>query len=118
FAVLRALGTPPRQIASVLAWEQILVYATAQTLGVVFGAVLVGTIVPALVFTGVPSYTTDLSSGEFYALQHLLPGQVVVPLGLLVVFGVLMLICAGAIGMMARIVSRPSISQTLRLNAD
>ncbi len=118
FAVLRALGTTPRQIASVLTWEQTIVYTTAILLGAFFGAILAATIVPALVFTGVPNYTADINSGEFYALQHLLPIQVIVPLVLVIVFVALVAICVGAIAMMARVVSKPSVSQTLRLNAD
>lgn len=118
FAVLRALGTSPGQLASILAWEQVIVYATAIVLGAAFGAALAGTMVPALIFTGSPNYTSDTSSGEFYTLQHLLPTQVVIPGLLVLVFVALVVICAGAIWTMARVVSRPSISQTLRLNAD
>jgi hypothetical protein len=118
FAVLRALGTAPSQLAGVLTWEQVVIYTTAIALGAVFGALLAATIVPALVFTGVTSYTTDTSSGQFYTLQHILPIQVVVPGLLIVVFVALVVICAGAIWMMARVASRPSIGQTLRLNAD
>jgi ABC-type antimicrobial peptide transport system permease subunit len=118
FAVLRALGTMPRQIASVLTWEQTIIYATAIALGAIFGAILAVAIVPSLVFTGVPTYTVDISSGEFYALQHLLPVEIVVPLLLIGVFVALVLICVFAIVMMARVVSSPSLSQTLRLNAD
>ncbi|HLV98220.1 MAG TPA: FtsX-like permease family protein [Ktedonobacterales bacterium] len=118
FAVLRALGTAPSQLAGVLTWEQVVIYTTAIALGAVFGALLAATIVPALVFTGVTSYTADTTSGLFYTLQHILPIQVVVPGLLVVVFAALVVICAGAIWMMARVASRPSISQTLRLNAD
>ncbi len=118
FAVLRALGTTPGQLASILTWEQIIVYATALVLGAAFGAVLAGTMVPALVFTGAPSGTSDPSSSEFYTLQHLLPTQIVVPSLLVLVFAALVVICALAIGLMARVVSRPSLGQTLRLNAD
>src|SRR5262249_51197119 len=105
-------------IARVLTWEQMVVYTTAITLGMGFGALLAVTIVPALVFTGVPSYAADLSSGEFYAIQHVLPTEVVVPLSLVLVFVGVMVICVVAIGMMARVASKPSISQTLRLNDD
>ncbi len=118
FAVLRAIGSTPRQVASVLAWEQVIVYTTAIVLGAAFGALLTATIVPALVFTGVPSYTADINSGEFYVLQHILPVQVVVPGLLVAVFVALVVICVVAIGMMARVASKPSLSQTLRLNAD
>ncbi len=118
FAVLRALGTTPGQLASILTWEQVIVYATALVLGAAFGAVLAGTMVPALVFTGASNDTSDLSSSEFYTLQHLLPTQIVVPGLLVVVFAALVVICALAIGLMAQVVSRPSLGQTLRLNAD
>jgi ABC-type antimicrobial peptide transport system permease subunit len=118
FAVLRAIGSTPRQVASVLAWEQVIVYTTAIVLGAFFGAILAATIVPALVFTGIPSYTADINSGEFYVLQHILPVQVVVPNLLVAVFAALVIICVVAIGMMARVASKPSLGQTLRLNAD
>jgi hypothetical protein len=118
FALLRALGSAPRQIASVLTWEQAVVYTTAIVLGACFGALLAVTIVPALVFTGVSNYSSALSSGEFYTIQHVLPIQIVVPLALVIIFVALVIICMVAIGMMARVASRPSISQTLRLNAD
>ncbi|HXR66657.1 MAG TPA: FtsX-like permease family protein [Ktedonobacteraceae bacterium] len=36
FAALRALGTTPRQIASTLAWEQVVVYSAAMLLGCLF----------------------------------------------------------------------------------
>lgn len=118
FAVLRALGTTPRQLASVLTWEQTIVYTTAIALGALFGAGLSGTIVPALVFTGLPNYTSDVSSGEFYVQQHTLPTQIIVPGLLLLVFVALVVICVLAVGLMTRVVSRPSLGQTLRLNAD
>ncbi len=118
FAVLRALGTTPGQLASMLTWEQGIVYATAIVLGAAFGAVLVGTMVPALVFTGAPNDASTTISGTFYNLQQLLPTQIVVPNLLVVVFAALVVICALAIGLMARVVSRPSLGQTLRLNAD
>ncbi|HEY7357422.1 MAG TPA: FtsX-like permease family protein, partial [Ktedonobacterales bacterium] len=118
FAVLRALGTTPGQLASVLTWEQVIVYATAIVLGACLGAGLSGAIVPALIFTGLPNYMGNTSSGEFYALQHLLPSQIVVPGLLILVFVALVVICALAIGLMARVISRPALGQTLRLNAD
>jgi hypothetical protein len=118
FAVLRALGTTPGQLASMLTWEQGIVYATAIVLGAAFGAVLAGTMVPALVFTGAQNETSTQSFDSFYSLQQLLPAQIVVPNLLLLVFVALVVICATAIGLMARVVSRPSLGQTLRLNAD
>jgi hypothetical protein len=118
FALLRALGSAPRQIALVLTWEQTIIYATAIALGALFGALLAATIVPALIFTGVPNYNSALSTGEFYTIQHVLPTQVIVPPSLGIIFAALVIICAGAIAMMARQAFASSISQTLRLNAD
>lgn len=119
FVVLRALGSAPRQIARVLIWEQGIVYAAAILLGVLFGAVLIATVIPSLVFIGVPPNTGQaISSGEFFTIQHVLPTQIILPLSLGIVFAALIGICVVALWMMARVVSQPSISQTLRLNED
>jgi putative ABC transport system permease protein len=119
FVILRALGSAPRQIARVLIWEQGIVYAAAILLGVLFGGVLIATVIPSLVFIGVPPGTGQaISSGEFFTIQHVLPTQIVLPLSLGIVFAALIAICVIALWMMARVVSQPSISQTLRLNED
>jgi putative ABC transport system permease protein len=118
FAVLRALGMEPREIARVFAWEQGLIYAGALLLGLAFGVLLVASMVPALAFVGSPSYGSALSSGEFYVLQHVLPTQIVLPLSLGLVLGVLIALGGSALWMMAWMVSRPALAQTLRLNED
>lgn len=118
FAMLRALGTTPRQLASILSWEQFIIYITALALGALFGALLTVTIVPGLVFTGLTSYTVSISSGAFYALQHLLPTQVVVPGLLVIALVALGIMGVMALGLMARVASKPVISQALRLNPD
>lgn len=118
FAVLRALGMEPREIARVFAWEQGITYAGALLLGLLFGALLVATMVPALAFVGSPSYGAALSSGAFYVLQHVLPTQIVLPLSLGLVLGVLAALGGSALWMMAWMVSRPALAQTLRLNED
>lgn len=117
FALLRALGSTPRQIASTLAWEQGIVYTVAIALGSIFGAALVITVAPGLIFTSPPT-NNNISSDEFYVIQHVLPTQIIVPATLGIAFAALVIICAIALAMMARIVSTPSISQTLRLNED
>ncbi|HEY7125932.1 MAG TPA: FtsX-like permease family protein [Ktedonobacterales bacterium] len=117
FAVLRALGSTPRQIAGVLSWEQGIVYTVAIALGLIFGAALVLTLAPRLIFTTPPTGST-IGSGEFYVIQHLLPIQIVVPSTLNIAFAILVIICTIALVMMARIVSKPSISMTLQLNED
>jgi putative ABC transport system permease protein len=118
FVVLRALGSAPGQIARVLIWEQGIIYATAIGLGIVFGAILVLSVVPALVFVGAPGNGAAISSGEFYTIQHVLPVQIVLPASLWLIVAALVVISAAALWMMARVVSKPSLSQTLRLSED
>ena len=118
FALLRALGSTPRQLASTLAWEQGIVYTVAIVLGSIFGAALVMLVAPGLIFTSPPTTTNNTSSDEFYIIQHVLPTQIIVPATLGIAFAALVIICAIALAMMARIVSTPSISQSLRLNED
>ncbi|MFL5625350.1 MAG: FtsX-like permease family protein [Ktedonobacteraceae bacterium] len=117
FAVLRALGSNQKQIASVLLWEQAIVYATAILLGMLFGVLLSALALPALVFTSVGG-NTQINNGEFYVMQSVPAIQVVIPLSLWITLPVLIVVCIIALGMMVRIVSRPSIGQMLRLNED
>ncbi len=117
FAVLRALGGSRRQLASVLLWEQGIIYATALALGALFGVLLSLLALPTLIFTSVGS-GAPVSTGEFYLLQSEPPVQVVIPWTLWLALAILVIVCAIAIWMMVRIVSRPSLGQTLRLNED
>ncbi len=105
FAVLRALGTSPRQVASVLTWEQALVYIVGVFLGIAFGLLLANTVSPTLI-------------ANSSSLQETIPTQLVIPLSLIVALVAVVAIFVLALGMMVRIVSRPSMSQTLRLNED
>ncbi len=117
FAVLRALGTTPRQVASVLTWEQIVVYLTAIVIGIIFGALLSITIIPALIFTSTPlSGATSTISGS--ASPHVLPAQIILPPSLGVALVIFIGICIVALGLMVSIVSRPSMGQALRINED
>ena len=120
FAILRAIGATPRQVASTLTWEMAIIYATAIVLGVVFGTIFSLLVIPGLVFTSVaPSgITSQVSSGTFYGLQGIPPIQIIIPGSLGIALIALILICILTLTMMVRIVSRPSISQTLRLNED
>ncbi len=120
FAVLRALGATPRQVASLLTWEQGVVYSTALLLGCLLGWWLSFTLVPTLVFTNLPTSgaMSTMGSDEFYTLQQIIAPHIVVPASLDIIFVLLVLICLIALGMMARVVLRPSMSQTLRLNED
>ncbi len=120
FAILRALGTSPAQVASVLTWEQGIIYITALVLGILFGTLLSFITIPALVFSSVPTNgpTSGTNNGEFYALQHILPVHIVVPLSLIVALVVLVVICLVTLSMMVRVVTKPELSQALRLNED
>lgn len=117
FALLRALGSPPIQLARILLWEQGIVYSAALALGIILGGLLALAVVPALVFSSIPQ-ARDITSSEFYVIQRVLPAQIVIPPSLLIAFALLIILCMIALSMMARIVSKPSISQTLRLNED
>lgn len=120
FAVMRALGTAPTQITSVLLWEQVVIYATALFLGIIFGAILSATAVPTLAFTSLSAggVLSSLSSDEFYIFQRIIPAQVVIPPSLGLAFAALVAICVVALWIMASVTLRPSMSQTLRLNED
>lgn len=103
FVVLRALGMPPRQVASVLLWEQILVYSLGLVLGIAFGLLLSNTVVATLVFRDT---------------QNALPVHIVIPTTLIIALLCVIAIFVVALGMMVYIVSKPSMGQTLRLNED
>ncbi len=111
FAVARALGMEPRQIAAVLLWEQVFVYILALLLGLVLGAILT-------IFVGPTVGALPVGSGLDIGF-NVPPIQLVIPYAqILPVLGVVTLICLAALLLMARIVSRPSLGQTLRLNED
>lgn len=105
FAVLRALGTSPRQVAGVLIWEQGLIYLAGLLLGTGFGLLLAVTVIPPLI-----ANTANLQSG--------LSAQLVLPLSLIGALPALIVVFTLALYLMVRVVSRPSLSQTLRLNED
>ncbi|HLI70423.1 MAG TPA: FtsX-like permease family protein [Ktedonobacteraceae bacterium] len=115
FAVLRALGSSPGQLMGVLSWEQGVVYALMLTLGVLYGVLLSIMALPSLILTSIV-----LPGGSSaFSFQSDLPAiQIVIPPLLILVLALLLAVCVLALGLMARVVSRPSISQTLRLNAD
>lgn len=117
FAVMRALGTAPGQIAGVLTYEQIIVYATAIGLGVAFGLLLSFLVLPAFIFTS--SINAVGGTGVFYVAQNVPPVLMTIP-GVLIALavGILLAVCVVALGMMVCIVSRPALNSTLRLNSD
>jgi ABC-type antimicrobial peptide transport system permease subunit len=120
FVVLRALGTSLRGISSVFLWEQGIVYASALLLGALFGALLVVTLVPALLFTSIPPGEGVVNGNiiNFAALQHIIPIEVVFPPALAIAALVFIAICAAALGMMVVLAVRRSMGQELRLSDD
>jgi len=120
FAVLRALGTSQQQAVSVLTWEQGITYIASIVLGIAFGTLFSATTIPLLVFSSVSNneITSESGSNQFYALQHLIPVQITVPISLVLAFAILIIICVVALGMMIHVVTRPALGQMLRLNED
>lgn len=113
FAVLRALGTTPSQLRSMLIWEQVIVYITGAVLGVVLGAVLSLSALPLLIFAELAT------GGNFQNVPNVPPAQVIVPgPTLLLALGVLTAICVLALILTMSALARLSLGQTLRLNED
>jgi hypothetical protein len=113
FAVLRALGSTPRQIRGMLAWEQIIVYAAGLVLGVVLGWVLSLTALPLLIFVELAT------GGNFDNVPNVPPAHVIVPTATLALaLGGLVAICVLALILTMGALARLSLGQTLRLNED
>lgn len=114
FAVLRALGMGPRQIAAVLAWEQGFIYLLALLLGIALSAMLSIFVAPTVAVLTIQH--GDIGNG---GAPNVPPVGITLPYPqLLLILGALVVICLAALLFMARIVSRPAISQTMRLNED
>lgn len=121
FAVLRALGSTSRQIASVIGLEQGIIYATSIILGIVFGLLFSFIVLPTFIFTTIVANASQgqVTTGEFYVVQNVPSIQLIIPyLALIIALMVLVAICVIALSGMVRIASRPLISQVLRLDED
>lgn len=113
FAVLRALGTTPSQLRSMLVWEQVIVYITGAVLGVVLGAILSLNALPMLIFAELAT------EGDFQIVPNVPPARVIVPgPTLALAFGALIVICVLALILTMSALARLSLGQTLRLNED
>jgi ABC-type lipoprotein release transport system permease subunit len=115
FAILRALGMAPPQVGAVLLWEQGFIYLLALALGIGLGMMTTVFVVPTISFIGQasPGSVVDNRIVGVPAFQATLP---MLQFGLML--ATIVLICIVALILMARIVSRPGISQRLRLNED
>jgi ABC-type antimicrobial peptide transport system permease subunit len=117
FAVLRALGTTPRQTMRILLWEQGIVYASALALGIALGGLLEQAVLPTLVFASLVSSTSF--NGRLNPIIDVPPVHTVVPGGALAaLLSALIAACALALGLMIAVIARASLAQSLRLNED
>ena len=111
FAVARALGMAPRQIAALLLWEQGIIYGLAVLLGLLLSAMLMLFVAPTVV-----ALTIQHGHAWNGGAPNVPPIQLVIPyMQLFLLLGGFVFICVIALLLMARIISRPSISQILRL---
>ncbi len=114
FAVLRALGTTPRQLRGMIVWEQVIIYIASIALGSVVGFLLSTTALPLLVFADFATRNNfDVLILEVPPVRVIVPG---VTLG--AAFGTLVMICLLALVITMSAASRLSLGQTLRLNED
>jgi ABC-type antimicrobial peptide transport system permease subunit len=115
FALLRALGTEPRQLTNVLLFEQGIIYFLSVVVGVTVGIVLSILVLPVLV---IANGIADPSTFDPSKL-NVPPVHAIYPLPLLgLALGILVAICLLSILLMTSVVARASIGQTLRLNED
>ena len=113
FAIMRALGMAPRQVAAVVLWEQGFVYILALLLGTGLGAILTIFAAPAVSLLDLTGPSSQYNPYDVPPVQAIIPY-----LQLSLLLGVLVMICLVALLLITRIVSRPSLSQALRLNED
>jgi FtsX-like permease family len=115
FAVLRALGTTPRQILALLLWEQGIVYVSALGLGLLLGLLLAQAALPALIFTSALARTNNYGGPPI----DVPPAQTILPVGQMAfVLGGIALACVIALTLTTLILSRASLAEALRLNQD
>lgn len=114
FAVLRAVGTTPRQLRGMLVWEQAIIYASSLVLGAGVGFLLSLNALPLLVFADLVTHS-DVSN----TLLGIPQAHVVVPGSTLAAAcGSLVVICVLALAITLLAASRLSLGETLRLNED
>ena len=121
FAILRALGSTPREIIAILTWEQSIIYAASIVLGIAFGIIFSAVVLPALVFTTLltASGSQPISTAQFFIAQNVPPVHIVLPYALMALaLALLIVICIIALSLMVRIASRPAVGQMLRVSED
>ena len=76
---------------------------------------------PALVFTTILTSggSEPITTAQFFIMQSVPPVQMVIPYSLMAIaLSILIIVCIAALGMMARMAARPSVSMTLRVSQD
>ncbi|HLH61971.1 MAG TPA: FtsX-like permease family protein [Ktedonobacteraceae bacterium] len=121
FVILRALGSTPREIATLLACEQSIIYIVSIALGIATGLIFSAIVLPRLVFTTIINTGASqlVSTGQFFILQSAPPVRIVLPYAAMAIaLGLLVLICLIALGTMLRVAFRPAVHQMLRVSED
>ncbi len=120
FVVLRALGLSRYRLAAILLWEQGILIVVAALLSLGFGLLLARLAVPALVFTDLPIHgnLSQLTAGQFYLLQRVLPPQVIIPPTSALIFVGLALAGLLTLVLLTRTIVRPPFTEALRLTDD
>lgn len=130
FALMRALGNTPGQIVRIVLWEQGIIYAVALCIGLGGGAVCAWLLLPGLLYTPVIDVGTAQAltqgaglnltgTGELYLAQGVPAVRVVIPmLPTLALCGVVLLICLLALTIIVCLVTRPALSESLRMSED
>ena len=113
FAIMRALGMAPRQVAAVVLWEQSFVYILSFLLGTGLGAMLTIFAAPTVSLLDLTGPSSQFNPYDVPLVRTIIPYP-----QLALLLGVLAIICLVALLLITRIVSRPSLGQALRLNED
>jgi hypothetical protein len=102
---------------AIIIWEQAMVYGAAFVLGIGISVLMSLIILPAFIFSEFSTIT--VTTLAFYVVQSLPAVRIVTPVGpIAAVLAGLVGICVLVLGTMTRVVTRPQIGQTLRLNED
>lgn len=116
--VLRSLGAAPRQISSVLVWEQGFSYILAVILGTGIGILFAYLSLPNLILTNVLPNQQNTTTNLLYLAQHTPSVRSVFPASIWWASLGLLLCGLMAIGLLQLIARRSALGQTLRLNED
>jgi hypothetical protein len=113
-SLLHALETDPGRIASVLIWEQAAAYLMALLPSILVGFLLSFTLAP-LLLNHIPLRGAASPGATWYTSQQVLSAQVVIPLPMGIVLIILIMLGCLALSVLARVLSRPTLTHTLHV---